>query len=387
MWTYEEIEQINPPGKGQRASILSHLIKIGAAWSSLLCETSNDLEELGSPWVCCFAQIPYPITVESGKYVLRGQSANAVIHLDFRLFAIEIDQTFQIRVSEIKPTDISSYRDATVVTQVRGFIQLWGRRVLYYDNYLSCLDSNGLKDQIINPRKSEWVVTSGLYKGKTMTSSVFEGEVSDRLRPELLFAIKRFLPNYSIVSLHEMPPVHNALNYFLMSAPGRVAYGESPIPLLPAILRTVPPNQLRPISKHQIDRALQFSLREIDKYLHLLLAMHRLANDGETELALIGCVMAIEWYMNSFLPPKDNWQASLRECLKEEPFKSLPEKLKQDLRNIALIRNEFVHGQPPDRNNSQTSNASTSKSRINIKNVVETGLELYRELNFRRTKQ
>lgn len=382
MWTYDDVEQVNPPGKGQRTSILSYLLKIGAGWPSLLVETANELERLDSPWVCCFAQLPYPIVVEGGEYVVWGQSANAVIRLNFKLFTIDVDPSLQVSLREIKSAELSSYKNAPIGTQVRGFIQLWGRRVLYYDNYLDSLNSDGLKDQIINPRNSEWVVTSGLYKGKVMTSSIFEGEVADRLRPEMLFAMRRFLLNYSIVALHEVQPVSKALNYFLMSAPGRIAYGEAPVPLLPTMLRTSTTTPLKVIPKSKIERALQFGLREIDRYLHQLLAMQRLANEGEPELALIGCVAAIEWYMNSFIQIENDWQLSIVKCLKKEQFKSLPDELKQALLSIASSRNDLAHGQPPDRDKGKMHTTSTT----DVRNAVKTGLELYREMNFRRIR-
>jgi hypothetical protein len=47
MWTFDDIEKINPPESGQKASILSHLLKIGSTWPKLLCDTADELDELG----------------------------------------------------------------------------------------------------------------------------------------------------------------------------------------------------------------------------------------------------------------------------------------------------------------------------------------------------
>lgn len=376
MWTDEDIVRMNPAGRGQKGSILHYLLRIGATWRELLTETADVLKELDSPWVCCFAQVPYPIKVEPGTYSVSGQTGNSVINLDFKLFDLELDEGFQISTNEIN-IDITPSRNAVIGTQIRGFVQLWGRRVLYYENYLSCVTSEGLNDQIINPQGSAWDYASGLYSGKTITASSFERDVAKRLRPEMLFAIKRFLINYSVVALRELPPLESLCNYFLMPAPGRVVYGQIPTPTLPAMLRRSAVDH-KTISKIDIERGLQFGLRKIDKYLHQLLAMQRLADDGEPELAMIGCVAAIEWYMNSLLPHRrDGWQHSLGKCLKKELFNGLPSELKDDLLDLSQFRNDLVHGQPPDR-----AHESPDKS-IEITRALRTGLNLYREMNRR----
>jgi len=254
MWRYEDIERMNPAGRGQKASVLNYLLRIGATWPQLLTKTAADLKELDSPWVCCFAQVPFPIIVDRGPYSVRGQSANSVINLDFTLFHLELDESFQISANEIN-SEIASFRKAAIGTQIRGFVQLWGRRVLYYDNYLSSLTIDGINDQIINPRGSAWDYASGLYRGKTITASSFEGDVAERLRPEMLLAIKRFLINYSVVALRELPPLEVLCNYFLMPSPGRVAYGQIPTPTLPAMLRRSVVNYEK-ISRSDIERGL-----------------------------------------------------------------------------------------------------------------------------------
>src|SRR5215218_5781434 len=107
MWKDEDIERINPAGRGQKGSVLQYLLRIGATWPQLLTETADDLKKLDSPWVCCFAQLPYPIKVEAGNYNVQGQSSNSVIDLDFKLFDLQLDEGFQISTNEIN-IDITS---------------------------------------------------------------------------------------------------------------------------------------------------------------------------------------------------------------------------------------------------------------------------------------
>ena len=59
------------------------------------------------------------------------------------------------------------------------------------------------------------------------------------------------------------------------------------------------------IQSEQLTRALRFPYREFDRYLNQLLAMQSLARSGEFELAVIGCVTAIEWFLNTLSVSKE----------------------------------------------------------------------------------
>ena len=132
-----------------------------------------------------------------------------------------------------------------------------------------------------------------------------------------------------------------------------------------------------------MEQALKFGVREIDGYLSQILAMHRLAKQGEPKLAIIGCVTAIELFLNSFVKWEENWSLSIKECLKKVPFTSLPDDLKRQLRTIADIRNAIVHGEPPSQRD-ETRASAEQDSLSKIAEVVQTGVNLYREINLRR---
>ena len=83
MWTFEEIQRMNPPGVGQRNSILSFILGLNAAGPALLCEAANALDQLGPPYVCCFAQLPFPVFVESADYPVKADTQGLVMHLRF----------------------------------------------------------------------------------------------------------------------------------------------------------------------------------------------------------------------------------------------------------------------------------------------------------------
>ena len=327
-------------------------------------------------------QLPYPIFVDKKKYNLPGATTGAVVQLDFRLFTVEVDDDCKAISTPIKLDQLSPKGGLALGTQVRGFIQLWGRSVDYYKNYQYCLRTDGLENCIINPQTSEWKLLHGEYTGRIVTSGIFEGEIAEKVGPELMSALKRFLPTYSIWARQEIPNKFKHYNYFVMSAPGRVAYRKLPISMFSNMLREFPKLPVATVPKENLEDALSFGIREIDRYLHQLLAMCRLSKEGEPELALVGCVTAIEWYMNSLIRSKDNWQMSIRDCLKDAIFKDFPERLKQQLREIALQRNEIVHSQPPERNKHNVLITFGSHPK-NIDDIVEIGLDLYRETNLK----
>ena len=74
MWTFEELQRVNSPDHGQRDSILTFLLGVNAATPELLCGAADRLEELGPPYVCCFAQLPFPICVEAGEYAVKADT-------------------------------------------------------------------------------------------------------------------------------------------------------------------------------------------------------------------------------------------------------------------------------------------------------------------------
>jgi hypothetical protein len=384
MWTYDDIVRRNPAGKGQRASILARLLQIRAANQELLCETSDELEARTQSSVCCFAQLPFPISVEPSEYVIRGTTPSVFVHLEFRLFSLDVDSNGETQLAYV-PVGKSAVRDsAHLGTQIRAFVPLWGRRQVYYTNYEGCLGDDGLEDRIISTAAWDPDHAPAAYRGKVVTAHAFESELASRVAVELRYVLRKFLVTYSVVSLDELPEVNGLHGCFLLASPGRIVYGNPPEPVLRGMLGR---HSLgTPIDKARIDQGLQFQLREIDRYLHQLLAMQRLAKQGEPELAIVGCVTAIEWFMNSFVQRSDTFSLSMRACLKIPPFDSLSGDLRNHLRRLADVRNAIVHGEPPARHSTKAETAE-SESPLGISEIVRTGLSLYREMNLRRLRR
>lgn len=380
MWTIEDIEELNPAESGQKASVLAFLLKIGAAWPQLLCQGANELEERDSPWVCCFTQLPFEVSVEAGRYRVAGLTDGVQVELEFQNFAVGVGQQGDLTIIDdgaagVPPCSVT----AAAGTQVRAFVQLWGRRVLTHNNYLSSV-RNGLPSSTrINPRGSKWGPLGGEHKGTAITQRMYGPQLAVRLEGEVHTALQRFLSNYSVVAIDEVPQLPYLFSYFIMPIAGRVTYSAPPRPILGGMLRTTVGNHQIMAPKADLEKALSLGFREIDRYQHQLVAMSRLAREGEPELALVGCLTAIEWYMNSFLPPRPKpKQLSVSLAIKESPFQRLTDETKHRLRQAAMSRNAVVHGKPPSRRHRQNADGATVAM---VREAADAGLRLYREMN------
>ena len=281
MWSFDDINRKNPPGKGQRSSILPRLLKSCSATEDFLCETSDDLESRGQPFVCCLGQLPYPLSLEPVTYAIRGASANISLHLDFRLFALNMDSAGRLDFAYVTPEQARTSENSgcPMGTQVRAFLPVWGRRMVYYDAYLDCLHNDGLEERIISTTAWHPANTPAAYTGEAVTAHAFEAELASRVASELRYALRKFLVAYSLVALEELPPLNRLYGCFLLTAPGRVTYAAPPEPVLAGMLNQLPfPTAVK---KERIEQVLKFGVRELDGYLSQILAMHRLAKQGE----------------------------------------------------------------------------------------------------------
>jgi hypothetical protein len=376
MWTFDEIQNMNAPSPGQRDSILSFILGVNAATPDVLCYAADQLEQYGVAYVCCFAQLPFPIFVEPGKYAVRADTENVIMEMEFQLAELTVSDRGQTQFTPVTGQSAAGDARGSWGTQVLGFIPLWGRRTLYYKNYIACLHGNGLRNQVINPALQDGRGYG--YKGTVVTSQSFESELPKKMLDEFPIALRRFLINYSLLALEDVPLRPALYGYFVMAAPGRIVYKEPPIPITKGML-SVHPHRL-PLDRPKVLDALKISYRENDRFIHQLQAMKRVASAGEPELAIVGTVSAIEWFANRFVvPPKDRYKDShsLRNALKLPPLSNLPEVLKAELLRVADLRNSLVHGKPPDRGD----NRSLSH---NVASVLNSAVELYRQLNAQR---
>jgi len=377
MWTYEDIVLRNPAQPGQRSSILDRLLRTGVAFPDLLVDGANDLETYGSPFVCCFAQLPFPIAMQPYVYVLRA-TAEIIFHVRFQLIGLELDEDCQPHVKSFTATKSSQSQELAIGTQVTAFVQLWRRYVSLHKSYEACLTPNGLEDRVINP--SVWTKkNSPVSSGHSTTAYGFEAELAERIERDLDIALSNMLLHLSVLGLEDFTRMPCLYGYFLMPAPGRVVYANRPIPVFKGMLKTSLIPQLT--KKDELNSAMQFQVRHISGFLAELITLKEVSKLGESHLAIAGASAQIEKYLNGFVKDKlDGHSRAIWRCLQEEPFNTLPDDLKERLQIIGCMRNEIMHGVRKGDKRCEV----LLKKKLGPEEVIATGLSLYKELHLRK---
>jgi hypothetical protein len=95
----------------------------------------------------------------------------------------------------------------------------------------------------------------------------------------------------------------------------------------------------------------------------------------------VGCVTAIEWFLNSLV---DNWKPGdyflpTGKALKRHPLLLLPDEMKHRLVLAAETRNDIVHAVPIGRNR-----ATDVKDVELMGEIAALAVDLYREIQARR---
>jgi hypothetical protein len=371
MWTIEEIAERNI----DQPQILQAILNSGAGTEIMLQEVAEQLETLGPPHVACFAKLAFPLAISPGHAFVIPTGRYATATVRFTHFELTLGPDRRIQYIEKKPTYCAN--NVGIGTQVIAFIDLWGRHRNYYLNYLSCVTASGLRNQQLNKSLYGKTRAPAGYASDTIDAHRFEAEANDAIALAFHYAMKTFINNYNIVAPDDLicPERDHLSGLFMMLAPGRVSYCARPdIPISKMLPKHWVPAE---VAAKRIEAALRFGRRQFDRYQSQLLAMQRLARDGEPELAIIGCITAIEWFLNSFRieKPADNRPVSIKRLKPKELSVVLPGSLWERLRAIADRRNNVVHGGLPDRRRSEIDPAGRS-----VSDIVEAGLEVYKEV-------
>jgi hypothetical protein len=374
MWSFEEIETCN----SDHPLKLRTILRSSAARESQLSRTADELEVRGSPWIACFAQLPFPLSVNPsdvfnvpvGRY---GASAS----LRFSHFRIEPTPTNNFSFEEIVLPSGATVNG--IGTQVGCFMTLWGRHAAKYGKYLECVTETGLNNRILNAALWGRRRAPADYSEPIVNADEFEHQATSSVRTALEFAIRIFLDAYSVVAIDDVLSPKELPGFFAMLAPGRVNYIDAPeSPVRSMTKEWFLPNV---VSEHVLQGALQFRRRELDDYLGQVIAMKHLARQGEARLAVVGCVTAIEWFLNSLV---DNWKPGdyflpTGKALKRHPLLLLPDEMKHRLVLAAETRNDIVHAVPIGRNR-----ATDVKDVELMGEIAALAVDLYREIQARR---
>ncbi len=289
----------------------------------------------------------------------------------------------------------SSNQYSTEFSQFVAFVELWGERVRLHKKYLNFLSLDGLKNERIGTIQGwmnmpEAQMNEPLRRHAPLTSSSYQAEVTRRLKNEVSYSIRSYVNAYGIAKLEQMPSSNTLFGYFSMIAPGRVACSEVPIPILSGLLKSIDSDNEELIDVENIrDMAGMYSTLQ-DRFLRQVMAMSRLLNQGEHELALIGCVSTIEWFLNRRFPDVSQklksgkvLNASISRFIKQRSIDFLDKSLRDRLLELAMMRNEVVHGAPPNRTDFGVlnTNRGNKDQYLFVKEGIRLALEVYRVVN------
>jgi hypothetical protein len=387
MWSIEKIAMRN----SDQPKRLDTILQTQSASEDLLCDTANRLEDGFSPQVCCFAQLPFAVAVDPKQsFDLPAGRHGGSVTLSFSRQQARLARDNKIELVDV-PSEFNE-SGSGYLTQVRAFFNLWGRHKRDYENYLQCQSDSGLINQPLNSslwnrkRAPAGIAVGPIQADDTRNAFYFEEQATDAVTHEIIHVLKIWLDNYTMVALDDHVQIERLCGLFVMLAPGRIRYSEPPLPVVPEILShsRVPAE----VDTEILKKALLFGRREFDRYLRQLVAMQRLAINGEPEIAIVGCQTAIEWYLNSFLEKQEvdaNGRVrslSVVRCLDKKPFRDFPLELKLRLKLITEKRNDIVHGGPPNRLEMVHKGAPIPT----IAEVAQVALDLYKEMQNRLRK-
>jgi hypothetical protein len=368
---------------------LRKLYSMGAAWPELVDEISDLLESKDSPYhVAAFFQLPYPLYLDTDWHRVPGSRAdkNIFVYFQPRLMRFTIDA--QVHLNLDQSPDVGP--DGTLITQMIALVPMWGVRLRFHPEYLKCWSGEDLAHRLVVPKQANWLQVEG-----AMFSSTYEQNLLERIHRAVRSGLRFLLPSYSISSLVEAPLPRVLTNFFFMPAPGRAIFNPPPSPIWTALLSRVPSDRVPTVSSGQLQTALKGGLRELGRFEHQLFAMNRLRLEGERALAFIGTMALLEWYLNLhfFKSKPEDKQLSLRKLIERGHLNFFPKALRTFFLKANALRNELIHGAPPNRYEITSAHDAAGREQQyqgnsiaseKVEEVISAALEAYRLGNLKR---
>lgn len=359
----------------------------GLAFPELFDEIDDFRETIGAPSCAVSFQLPYPLDLDFSDYVGRGNRSETSIHLRFIPCVTEIDQRARRkthRTSSFAKEDrnASDLRDCM---QCIALMPLWGTRLQYYQKYVD-LSERGLDADVVIPRENKPYTYS---LSGAITVRMFELELSKRTISEAAGATRRFLRDYMALSLHEVEIPD--LLYSPIASPREDRYfplGDSP-DLFAGMLSRAKNRALRRVSREGMERAAKWPARSFSPFEGQILALKRLSDDGEPELALVGLMALVEWLLKDSLPTDmlsggKRKNGAFEVFQKAQGYFELSEKVWLTLHSARRVRNGHVHEKPTSRSQSydpasvRYNNPETAKI---FDDAAFAAFELFRAIN------
>jgi hypothetical protein len=390
MWSIEDVADLNPSDSSQEASFLARLLAMGASSEAMLIEFASELDLRGDATVAAFGQIPFDLGMGEFEIDAPGDIPSVIVKLHIRPMDISFDNLGKPTLTAHRLNPIS--RPTVTITQAIGVIRLAQKRARIHPIYVSRLNAlHLLGDPLGNHKVENWMrlpevqFAEPLRRKSPLTGFNFETDVAFRSRDHLAFAVNSVLHAYSVASLVR-PPIRPYLyGFHIMIAPGRVAGAGRPEPILNGFL-SLPRNDFETEAQLPDVFELVRNARVLeDPLVSRLQALHRLLGQGEPELAMVGCVTAIEWFLNSKFPELVEHRrdgkpryAQLSKFLGSRYAKLLPPDAQEQLHHLVDERNTIAHGKPPQRYpNAGIDNVTTRR----VRDALFLALHVYKIIN------
>lgn len=335
-------------------------------------------------------QLPYALDIDFESYRGRGH----LLDVDVDLVLLPALTFFDERLTrKILPAEESEKSKGGIsglipCTQCLARVNLWGRRQKYYDKYVE-LSMRNLQSEIVIPeddRPFTWNRIGAANVGS------YEDEVAYLTLSQAAAATRRFLRDYMAVSLHEIQIPQNLHSAFASSRFERYyPLGKSP-DLLSGLLPRSSSKALRTAQVEDVRGAAKWPVRGFSPFEGQLLALKRLADGGEPELALVGLMALVEWLLKDNLPPAILGAGKRRSKAfeifqKAEDHFQMPDGVWDVLHAARRLRNDHVHERPTSRSSSydpasvRYDNPKTAKV---FDDAVFAAFELFRGINLSR---
>ena len=332
---------------------VDRLCERGAAYPDLFEEIEEFRDSVGGSCSAVTFQLPYPLDIAFSDYIGRGNRSDIKMHLRFIPAITVVDERMRRTVHRTghysEPKSSSKFID---YTQCIALMPLWGSRLQYYQKYCD-LSERGRDSDVVIPREEKPFTYS---LSGAITVRMYELELSKRSILEASNAVRRFLRDYMALSLHEVEIPE--LLYSPIASPRPERYfplGDSPDLLFGLFSR--PRNRaLRQVSLENIEKAAKWPSRSFSPFESQILALKRLSDRGEPELALVGLMSLVEWFLKEGLPEnlaKKRKKPRLVDLIGiAQEFVNLPDSLWSTLQASREVRNIHTHDKPTSKSQS-----------------------------------
>lgn len=386
-WDLEDIKALNEPELANATSFLERLLDFGATSADQLIEAASFLESTKAPTVLSFGQLPFDLGLGHATFQVPGDRKDFYFALTVAPLRLHVDAIGKVR--RLQNEEAPVVGRVVRATQLRGVIQLGEKRARVHPLYVSRLEHpRRLAEPLGRHKVENWMqvpeakLAEPSRRAPPLTGFTFQRDVAMRAKQHLVFGTKSLLRSFGVSSLIDLRESSWVYGCHTMIAPGRMAMAGTFWSVLSGLVREQCVGPPIPAPPQNTRDFLADSLRSDDPFVQRLQALNALLAAGEPELAIVGCVTALEWFVNERFPQlirvtKDGERrtAQLVVILKSEVAKLLDARTRQQLMQLSDRRNIFAHGPPP------TGKEHSKESAPYAWDVLQLALRTYRAIN------